>query len=80
MAAAELSTALFVRSAHSGPTEMTLGVHKALIGLGILTIGSTMAFKSLKPATAPMSAKRAVYRASANRRTQAAHRKINRIM
>jgi EmrB/QacA subfamily drug resistance transporter len=48
VAAAGLATALFVPGANSGPTEMIRGIHQALIGLGILTIGSTIVFKSLK--------------------------------
>jgi EmrB/QacA subfamily drug resistance transporter len=48
VAAAGLATALFVPGANSSPTEMIRGIHKALIGLGILTIGSTIVFKSLK--------------------------------
>jgi EmrB/QacA subfamily drug resistance transporter len=48
VAAAGLATALFVPGANSGSTEMIQGIHKALIGLGILTIGSTIVFRSLK--------------------------------
>jgi EmrB/QacA subfamily drug resistance transporter len=48
VAAAGLATALFVPGANSGPTEMIRGIHKALVGLGILTIGSTIVFKGLK--------------------------------
>jgi MFS family permease len=48
VAAAGLTTALFVPSTHSTPTEMIHGIHKALIALGILTIVSTVVFRSLK--------------------------------
>jgi len=48
VAAAGLATAVFVPGANSAAPEMTRGIHKALIGLGILTIGSTIVFKSLK--------------------------------
>jgi EmrB/QacA subfamily drug resistance transporter len=48
VAAAGLATALFVPGAQTGSSEMVRGIHKALIGLGILTIASTIAFKSLK--------------------------------
>jgi MFS family permease len=48
VAAAGLATALFVPSTHSTPTEMIHGIHKALIALGILTIVSTVVFRSLK--------------------------------
>jgi hypothetical protein len=48
VAAAGLATALFVPSTHSTATEMIHGIHKALIALGILTIVSTVVFRSLK--------------------------------
>jgi hypothetical protein len=48
VAAAGLTTALFVPSTHSTPAEMIHGIHKALIALGILTIVSTVVFRSLK--------------------------------
>jgi EmrB/QacA subfamily drug resistance transporter len=48
VAAAGLTTALFVPSTHSNPTEMIHGIHKALIALGILTIVSTIVFHSLR--------------------------------
>jgi hypothetical protein len=47
VAAAGLATALFLPSTCSDPTEMIQGIHKALIALGILTIVSTIAFRSL---------------------------------
>jgi len=47
VAAAGLATALFLPSTRSDPTEMIQGIHKALIALGILTIVSTIAFRSL---------------------------------
>jgi MFS family permease len=48
VAAAGLTTALFVPSTHSNPAEMIHGIHKALIALGILTIVSTIVFRSLR--------------------------------
>jgi hypothetical protein len=48
VAAAGLATALFVPSTRSDPTEMIQRIHKALIALGILTIVSTIAFRSLR--------------------------------
>jgi hypothetical protein len=48
VAAAGLATALFVPSTQSNPAEMIQGIHKALIALGILTIVSTIVFRSLK--------------------------------
>ncbi len=48
VAAAGLATALFVPTAPLGPAQMIHGIHEALIGLGILTIGSTIVFKGLK--------------------------------
>jgi EmrB/QacA subfamily drug resistance transporter len=48
VAAAGLTTAFFIPSDHSNPTEMILGIHKALIALGILTVVSAIVFRSLK--------------------------------
>ncbi len=48
VAAAGLTTAFFIPSNHSNPTEMILGIHKALITLGILTVVSAIVFRSLK--------------------------------
>ena len=48
VAAAGLTTALFVPGTRSNPTEMIQGIHKALIALGILTIVSTNVFRSLR--------------------------------
>jgi MFS family permease len=48
VAAAGLATALFVPSAHSNPEEMIQGIHKALLALGLLTIVSTLVFRSLR--------------------------------
>jgi MFS family permease len=48
VAAAGLTTAFFVPSLHSNSVEMIHGIHKALIVLGIMTIGSTIVFRSLK--------------------------------
>ena len=50
VATAGLATAFFVPSSgQSGATEMIHGIHKALVALGILTIVSTIVFRSLKP-------------------------------
>src|SRR5580698_3030673 len=48
VAAAGLATAFFVPSTQSDPTEMIHGIHKALIALGILTVLSTIVFRSLR--------------------------------
>jgi MFS family permease len=48
VAAAGLTTALFVPSTRSDPTAMIHGIHKALIALGSLTILSTIVFRSLR--------------------------------
>jgi MFS family permease len=48
VAAAGLTTALFVPSAHSNAEGMIQGIHKALLALGLLTIVSTLVFRSLK--------------------------------
>ena len=48
VATAGLATAFFVPSSHGNPSEMVHGIHKALIGLGILTIISTIVFRSLR--------------------------------
>jgi EmrB/QacA subfamily drug resistance transporter len=48
VAIAGLSTAFFIPSTHSNPVEMISGIHKALVALGILTIASTIVFRSLK--------------------------------
>ena len=48
VAAAGLTTAFFIPSNHSNPTEMIQGIHKALIALGILTVVSAIVFRSLK--------------------------------
>ena len=48
VATAGLATAFFIPSVHTQPAEMIRGIHKALIGLGILTIASTIVFRSLK--------------------------------
>ena len=48
VAAAGLATTFFVPAGNSAPIEMIHGVHKALIGLGILTIVSTVVFLSLR--------------------------------
>jgi MFS family permease len=50
VASAGLATAFFVPSSgQSGATEMIHGIHKALVCLGLLTIVSTVVFRSLKP-------------------------------
>ncbi len=48
VAAAGLATAVFVPAVGASRAEMTHGIHNALIGLGILTIASTIVFRSLK--------------------------------
>jgi EmrB/QacA subfamily drug resistance transporter len=48
VATAGLATAFFIPSSHSNPIEMIHGIHKALIALGILTVISTVVFRSLK--------------------------------
>jgi EmrB/QacA subfamily drug resistance transporter len=48
VATAGLATAFFVPSTHSNPAEMIHGIHKALVALGLLTIASTIVFRSLK--------------------------------
>ncbi len=48
VAAAGLTTALFVPSTKATPAEMIQGTHKALIALGLLTIASTIVFRGLK--------------------------------
>jgi EmrB/QacA subfamily drug resistance transporter len=48
VATAGLATAFFIPSSHSNPVEMIQGIHKALLALGILTIASTIVFRSLK--------------------------------
>jgi hypothetical protein len=48
VAIAGLTTAFFIPTSHSNPGEMIHGIHKALMALGILTIVSTIVFRSLK--------------------------------
>jgi EmrB/QacA subfamily drug resistance transporter len=48
VATAGLATAIFVPATGANPAEMTHGIHRALIGLGALTIASTIVFRSLK--------------------------------
>ena len=48
VATAGLTTALFVPTSGDGHAGMIHGIHKALIGLGVLTILSTLVFSSLK--------------------------------
>jgi EmrB/QacA subfamily drug resistance transporter len=48
VAAAGLTTAFFIPSTHTDPTEMIRGIHKSLIALGILTMVSTIVFRSLR--------------------------------
>jgi MFS family permease len=49
VASAGLATAFFVpHSGQSAPSDMIQGIHKALVALGILTIVSTIVFRSLK--------------------------------
>ena len=48
VATAGLATALFVPSTGNSPAGMIHGIHTALIGLGILTVLSTLVFRNLK--------------------------------
>ncbi len=48
VAAAGMATALFVPATGATPAAMTHGIHEALVGLGVLTIVSTIVFRSLK--------------------------------
>jgi hypothetical protein len=48
VATAGLATAFFVPATHTNASEMVHGIHKALIALGVLTIASTVVFRSLK--------------------------------
>jgi EmrB/QacA subfamily drug resistance transporter len=48
VAAAGLATALFVPKGQPSPATMIHGIHEALMGLGLLTIASTVVFKGLK--------------------------------
>jgi len=48
VATAGLATAFFVPTGHTSSTEMIHGIHKALVALGILTMISTIVFRSLK--------------------------------
>ena len=48
VAAAGLTTAVFVPSTQAHAPEMIEGIHKALIALGVLTIASTVVFRGLK--------------------------------
>jgi EmrB/QacA subfamily drug resistance transporter len=48
VAAAGLATALFVPATGASPAAMTHGIHQALLGLGLLTIASTITFRGLK--------------------------------
>ena len=47
VAAAGLTTAFFIPSNHSNPTEMIQGIHRALIALGLLTVVSAIVFRRL---------------------------------
>jgi EmrB/QacA subfamily drug resistance transporter len=53
VAAAGLTTALFVPRTHSNPAEMIHGVHEALLVLGGFTILSTVIFRHLKRGDGP---------------------------
>jgi EmrB/QacA subfamily drug resistance transporter len=48
VAAAGLATAIFIPSIGASAAQMAQGIHRALIGLGVLTIASTIVFRSLK--------------------------------
>jgi hypothetical protein len=49
VAAAGLATTFFVPTGKAAAADMIHGIHKALFSLGILTIVSTIVFRSLKP-------------------------------
>jgi MFS family permease len=48
VAIAGLVTAFFIPSTYSNAAQMIHGIHKALFALGILTMASTIVFRSLK--------------------------------
>src|SRR6202020_1509510 len=48
VAMAGLATAFFIGTSRTHPTEMIQGIHKSLVALGILTILSTIVFRSLR--------------------------------
>ncbi len=48
VAAAGLTTALFIAGGESQPSQMIHGTHEAFIALGVLTILSTVVFRTLK--------------------------------
>ena len=48
VATAGLATAFFIPTSRTDPAEMIQGIHKAFIALGILTILSTIVFRSLR--------------------------------
>jgi hypothetical protein len=48
VAAAGLTTAVFVPSTHANAQQMIEGIHRALVVLGLLTIASTVVFCRLK--------------------------------
>src|SRR5271155_1479861 len=48
VATAGLATAFFIPTSRTDPAEMIQGIHKALVALGILTILSTIVFRSLR--------------------------------
>jgi hypothetical protein len=47
-ATAGLATAFFIPRMHTNPSEMITGIHKTFRALGMLTIVSTVVFRSLK--------------------------------
>jgi EmrB/QacA subfamily drug resistance transporter len=48
VATAGLTTAFFIPTKHSNPSEMISGIHKAFVILGVLTVFSTIVFRELK--------------------------------
>jgi EmrB/QacA subfamily drug resistance transporter len=48
VAIAGMATAFFIPTVYSDPGQMIHGIHEALIALGILTMASTVVFRSLK--------------------------------
>jgi len=50
VAAASLTTALFIPDRfHASPAQILHGIHQALVALGLLTLASTVLFRTLRP-------------------------------
>ena len=49
-AAASLTTAVFIPDRfHASAAQITHGIHQALVALGLLTLASTVLFRTLRP-------------------------------